>query len=58
MIHDVLRLLITLHFPVPDAPDFLSRYLMLEKTDFEQQTKSVNAIDDVLITELMRIVWL
>ena len=56
MIHEVWRLLITIPFPVPDAPDFLSRYLMLERTDFAQQTEFVNAIDDVLITELMRIV--
>ena len=41
---------------MPDAPDFLSRYLMLERTDFAQQTEFVNAIDDVLIIELMRIV--
>ena len=41
---------------MPDAPDFLSRYLMLERTDFAQQTRPVNAIDDVFITELMRIV--
>ena len=56
MIHEVLRLLITILFLVPDAPDFLSRYLMLERTDFAQQTGPVNAIDDVFITELMRIV--
>ena len=41
---------------MPDAPDFLSRYLMLERTDFAQQTRPVNAIDNVFITELMRIV--
>ena len=41
---------------MPDAPDFLSRYLMFERTDFAQQTEFVNAIDDVTITELMRIV--
>ena len=56
MIHKVWRLLITIINPVPDAPDFLSRYLMLERTDFAQQTRPVNAIDDVLITELIRIV--
>ena len=56
MIHKVLRLLITILFPVPDAPDFLSQYLMLERTDFAQQTGPVNAIDDVTITQLMRIV--
>ena len=52
MIHEVWRLLITILFPVPDAPDFLSRYLMLETTDFAQQTGLVNAIDDVFITYL------
>ena len=56
MIHKVWRLLITIPFPVPDAPDFLSRYLMEEKTDFAQQTGPVNAIDNVFITELRRIV--
>ena len=56
MIHKVWKLLITIINPVPDAPDFLSRYLMLERTDFAQQTQFVNAIDDVFITELMRIV--
>ena len=35
-------------------PDFLSRYLMLERTDFQQQTSAVNLIDDTLITEVMR----
>ena len=56
MIHKVWKLLITIPFPVPDAPDFLSRYLMEEKTDFAQQTGPVNAIDNVFITELRRIV--
>ena len=41
---------------MPDAPDFLSQYPMAEITDFAQQTQFVNAIDDVTITELMRIV--
>ena len=41
---------------MPDTPDFLSRYLMLERTDFAKQMEIVNAIDDVTITELMRIV--
>ena len=50
------KLLITIINPGPDAPDFLSQYLMLERTDFAQQTGPVNAIDDVFITELMRIV--
>ena len=41
---------------MPDEPDFLSRYLMEEGTDFSQQTLFVNSIDDVFITQLMRIV--
>ena len=41
---------------MPDAPDFLSQYPMEEKTDFAQQTGPVNAIDNVFITELRRIV--
>ena len=47
---------INYYYPVLDAPDFLSRYLMLERTDFAQQTEPLNAIDDAFITELMRIV--
>ena len=43
-------------FPAPDPPDFLSRYAMIEGSDYAQQTSAVNAIDDTLITELMRIV--
>ena len=57
MIHKVWKLLITIINLVSDAPDFLSRYLMLERTDFAQQTEFVNAIDDALITSyFMRIV--
>ena len=56
MIHEVLRLLITILFLVPDAPDFLSQYPMAERTDFAQQWRFVQAIDDVTITEQMRIV--
>ena len=37
-------------------PDFLSRYFMFERTDFQQQISAVNLIDDTLITEVMRIV--
>ncbi|CAI8013544.1 hypothetical protein GBAR_LOCUS8570 [Geodia barretti] len=40
----------------PDIPDFLSRYPMAERSDFQQQTSAVNSIDDVLISQLMRIV--
>ena len=32
-------------------PDFLSRYFMLDGTDFSQQTISVNVIDDEVISE-------
>ena len=56
MIHKVRRLLITILFPAPDEPNFLSQYPMEEGTDFAQQTQFVNAIDDVFITELRRIV--
>ena len=43
-------------FSAPDPPNFLSRYLMSEGSDYAQQTDAVNAIDDILISELMRIV--
>ncbi|CAI8050963.1 Extracellular matrix protein 3, partial [Geodia barretti] len=43
-------------FATPDPPDFLERYTMVEKSDYAQQTNLFNAIDDVLITELKRIV--
>ena len=39
---------------MPDVPDFLSRYQMLERTDFAELTEFVNVI--VLITYFMRIV--
>ena len=49
---------LSLSSPAPDIPDFLSRYLMAAKSDFQQQTPAVNIIDnnDNLISELMRIV--
>ena len=37
-------------------PDFLSVYPMAFKTDFAQQTIGVNAIDDIIIRQTMRIV--
>ncbi|CAI8047961.1 hypothetical protein GBAR_LOCUS26512, partial [Geodia barretti] len=40
----------------PDIPDFLSRYGMIEGSDYVQQTSAVNAIDDTLISEIRRIV--
>ena len=45
------------HFPTctaPDEPNFLSQYPMAEETDFAQQTRVVNVIDDIIITELKR----
>ena len=45
-----------LSFPAPDIPDFLSRYHMIEGSDYVQQTSVVNAIDDTLISEIRRIV--
>ena len=43
-------------FAAPDPPDFLSRYLMSEASDYAQQTSAVNAIDDILISELRRVI--
>ena len=40
----------------PDAPDFMGGYPMAFDTDYAQQTVGVNAIDDQMITELMRVV--
>ena len=42
--------------PAPDMPDFLSRYLMPEGTDYAEQTFGVNAIEDELINATMRII--
>ena len=40
----------------PDEPDFLSQYRMREGTDFAQQTRVINVIDDIIITETRRII--
>ena len=50
------RQFLSLSSPAPDIPDFLSRYPMAERSDFQQQTALVNSIDDILISQLMRIV--
>ena len=42
--------------PAPDPPNFLSQYLMVEGSDFAQQTRAINSIDDVLITQETRTV--
>ena len=42
--------------PAPDEPNFLSQYSMAEGTDFAQQTRAVNVIDDIIISELSRII--
>ena len=39
----------------PDEPNFLSQYSMAEGTDFAQQTRAINVIDDI-ISELSRII--
>ena len=52
----VLMMTLCILSPAPDTPDFLSRYFMLEGTDYAEQTFGVNAIDDQLITAVMRIV--
>ena len=43
-------------FPAPDTPDFLGRYSMTVGTDYAQQTLTVNAIDDQVISEGMKTV--
>ena len=42
--------------PAPDEPNFMSRYLMAERTDYAEQTLSANAIDDQLINATRRII--
>ena len=42
--------------PAPDVPNFLSQYPMVEGTDFAQQTRAVNVIDDIIITEERRLI--
>ena len=44
------------HSPGPDPPNFLTRYSMIEGSDYAQQTSAVNLIDDMLISELNRII--
>ena len=47
------------YFPTctaPDEPNFLSQYPMVEGTDFAQQTRTVNVIDGIIITEERRII--
>ena len=52
----VLMMTLRILSPAPDMPDFLSRYLMLERTDYAEQTFGVNAINDQLINATMRII--
>ena len=40
-------------FSAPDMPDPIRRYLMPARTDFAQQTKIYNQIDDTTITQAM-----
>ena len=40
-------------FAAPDPADFLSRYLMSEGTDYAQQTRTVNAIDDIKLRRIV-----
>ena len=42
--------------PAPDIPNFLSMYLMPERSDYAEQTFGVNAIDDQLINATRRII--
>ena len=45
-----------LHSPAPDEPNFLSRYPMLDGTDYAEQTVAVNVIDDLVINATRRII--
>ena len=56
LVSDIYTVNSDLFSPAPDPPDFVSRYTMIEGSDYAQQTSAVNVIDDTLITELMRIV--
>ena len=37
--------------PAPDVPTILGQYFMLNGTDYAQQTRAINAIDDETIRE-------
>ena len=41
----------SLNFPAPDIPNFFGQYFMLNGTDYAQQTRAINAIDDETIRE-------
>ena len=40
-------------FTAPDPPNFLRRYLMIEGTDYAQQTRTVNAIGDIKLRRIV-----
>ena len=40
----------------PDEPNFLSQYSIAKGTDFAQQTRAVNIIDGIIITEEKRLI--
>ena len=50
------KIIITLCSTAPDEPNFISQYPMEEGTDFAQQTRAVNVIDGIIITEVRRII--
>ena len=52
----VLMMTLCILSPAPDTPDFLSRYVMPERTDYAEQTFGVNAINDQLINATRRII--
>ena len=52
----VLMMTLCILPPAPDTPDFLSRYLNAEGTDYAEQTFGINAIDDQLINATRRII--
>ena len=52
MSHSSTRFIIILDsFPAPDILNFLGQYFMLNGTDYAQQTRAINAIDDETIRE-------
>ena len=40
----------------PDKPNFLRIYPVADGTDFSQQTRATNVIDDILITAEMKLI--
>ena len=48
--------LLSISSTAPDGPNFLSIYPMADGTDFAQQTRATNVIDDTSIIQEMRLI--